>query len=177
MAEQQDPSPPAPDAPDTPGEATPEEIAALTGHAIVAGYGIPGRAVGDLLARQHTPFCVIELNPQTVRRLSRTPHKGVYLIVGDVSQEQTLLRAGIERASLFAVTVPVDAAVLEAVRIARRLNPGLRILARCRYVSTALEAARRGADEVVSEEQVVAREFAKLLGGEGGEGGEARGEG
>ena len=156
------------------GEATPEEIAALSGHAVVAGYGIPGRAVGELLARRNTPFCVIELNPQTVRRLALTPHKGVYLIVGDVSREDTLRRAGIERASLFAVTVPVDAAVLEAVRTARRLNPNLRILARCRYVSTALEAARRGADEVVSEEQLVATEFAKLVGGEANGPGEQR---
>lgn len=163
MAEPNLSTPPAPGPPDTPGEATPDEIASLTGHAIVAGYGIPGRAVGDVLARRKTPFCVIELNPQTIRRLALTPHNGVYLIVGDVSHEDTLRRAGIERASLFAVTVPVDGAVLEAVRIARRLNPNLRILARCRYVSTALEAARRGADEVVSEEQVVAREFARLV--------------
>jgi voltage-gated potassium channel Kch len=139
----------------------------LAGHAIVAGYGIPGRVVADLLARQGVPVCVIELNAKTVERVSKTSIQGLHVTVGDVSDEATLRRAGIEQANLFAITVPVDSAVLEAVRLARRLNPKLRILARCRYISTALEATRRGADEVVSEEQVVAEEFSRLIGGKG----------
>ena len=46
---------------------------------------------------------------------------------------------------------------------ARRLNPRVRILARCRYVSSGIEATRRGADEVVVEEQAVAQAFETLL--------------
>ena len=136
----------------------------LAGHAVIAGYGIPGRAVADQLYRQGVAVCVIELNAKTVERVSRTSIQGLHVIVGDVSDEATLRRAGIERATLFAITVPVDAAVLEAVRIARRLSPKLHIMARCRYISTALEAARRGADEVISEEQIVAQEFCRLIG-------------
>jgi voltage-gated potassium channel Kch len=51
----------------------------------------------------------------------------------------------------------------EAVAEARRLNPRVRILARCRYVSSGIEATRRGADEVVVEEQAVAQAFEALL--------------
>lgn len=136
----------------------------LSGHAIVAGYGIPGRAVADLLSQQGVPVCVIELNAKTVERVSKTSILNLHVIVGDVSDEATLRRAGIENATLFAITVPVDAAVLEAVRLARRLSPKLHIMARCRYISTALQATRRGANEVVSEEQVVAEEFSRLIG-------------
>ena len=133
---------------------------ALSGHAVIAGFGVPGRAAGEALAARQIPFCVIELNPRTVERCA---HVGVHIIAGDVCDEQTLRRAGVERATLLVLAVPSDPAVLEAVRIARSLNPSLRIIARCRFISSGMEAHRRGADEVVVEEQVVAMEFIRLL--------------
>ncbi|HSU66634.1 MAG TPA: NAD(P)-binding protein [Tepidisphaeraceae bacterium] len=132
----------------------------LIGHAIVAGFGVPGRAVADFLASREIPFCVVELNRQTVERCA---HRGVHIIEGDVCDEQTLRRAGAERSSLLVLAVPSDPAVLEAIRVARRLNPKLRIVARCRFISSGLEAHRRGASEVVVEEQVVGSEMTRLL--------------
>jgi voltage-gated potassium channel Kch len=132
----------------------------LSGHAIIAGFGVPGRAVGELLAARHVPFVVVELNPKTVDRCS---HSGVHIIEGDVRQEQTLRRAGIERATLFAITVPDDQTAMEAVRIARSLNSTVPIVARCHFISNGMEAHRRGASEVVIEEKVVAQEFVRLL--------------
>ena len=131
----------------------------LAGHAVVAGYGLPGRAVGDLLRRHEIPFCVIELNADTVRRCEQV----VPIIEGDVTEEQTLRRAGIERSWLFAITVPSDGAVLQAIAIARRLNPAIHIVARCRFTSSGLQAHRAGANEVVVEEQAVAAEFVKII--------------
>lgn len=132
----------------------------LLGHAIIGGFGVPGRAVAEWLTAHHVPFCVIELNPQTVERCS---HVGVHIIEGDVCIEETLRRAGIDRAALFAVCVPADPAVLEAVKVARRLNPHVRIIARCRFISSGMQAHRYGADEVIVEEQVVAKEFKHVL--------------
>lgn len=132
----------------------------MSGHAVIAGFGVPGRAAADALAAQRISFCVIELNPQTVARCS---HIGVHIIAGDACDEQVLRRAGVERATLLVLAVPSDQSVLEAVGIARRLNPSLRIIARCRYISSGMEAHRRGADEVVVEERVVANEFTRLL--------------
>lgn len=132
----------------------------LSGHAIIAGFGVPGRAAADVLAAQGVPFCVIELNPKTVERCS---HIGVHIIAGDVCSEDTLRRAGVERSTLLILAVPNDNAVLEAVRLARRLNPALHIIARLRFISSGMEAHRRGASEVIVEEQVVAGEIARLL--------------
>lgn len=136
------------------------DVCPFSGHAVIAGFGVPGRAVGDVLAARNMPFCVIELNPRTVDRCT---HNGVHMIAGDVQEEQALRRAGIERAVLFAVAIPNEAAVLEAVRIARAINPKLYIMARCHFISAGIEARRRGANEVVIEEQVVAQEFARLI--------------
>ena len=137
-----------------------ENHESLSEHAIIAGFGVPGRAVADRLAARQVPFCVIELNPKTVERCS---HVGVHIIAGDVCDENTLRQAGVETASLLVLAVPSDHAVLEAVRVARTLNPTLRIFARCRFISSGMEAHRRGADQVVVEEQVVASEFQRLL--------------
>jgi voltage-gated potassium channel Kch len=132
----------------------------FSGHAVIAGFGVPGRAVGELLAARNMAYCVIELNPRTVERCENT---GVHMIAGDAREEQTLRRAGIERAVMFAVAIPNEPAVLEAVRIARILNPTLHIMARCHYISAGMEARKRGANEVVIEEQVVGEEFVRLL--------------
>jgi voltage-gated potassium channel Kch len=59
--------------------------------------------------------------------------------------------------------MPNEHAVTEMVTIARRLNPTVKIIARCEYVSTGMKLTRRGADEVVVAEEVIAREFSRLV--------------
>ncbi|HET6247951.1 MAG TPA: NAD-binding protein [Tepidisphaeraceae bacterium] len=141
----------------------PEESAGhcpFSGHAIIAGFGVPGRAVGELLEQRNVPYCVIELNPKTVDRCLGA---GLHMINGDVRDAEVLRRAGIERAALFAVAIPNEPAVLEAVRLARSINPTIHIMARCHFISAGIEAHRRGANEVVIEEKVVGEEFVRLL--------------
>ena len=141
----------SPQAPDADG---------LTGHAVIAGFGVPGRAVADLVHAQGMSFCVIERNDATVERCRKS---GLCMVEGNAGDPAVLRKAGLDRAVLFACTVPNDAAMYEAVAEARRLNPKVRILARCRYVSSGIEAIRRGADDVVVEEQAVAQGFEALL--------------
>ena len=138
----------------------PHDTDVLTGHAVIAGFGVPGRAVADLLHAQGMTFCVIEQNEETVERCRKS---GLCMVEGDAGDSAVLRKAGLERAALFACTVPNDAAMYAAVAEARRVNPRLRIIARCRYVSSGIEATRRGADEVVVEEHAVAQAFEGLL--------------
>jgi voltage-gated potassium channel len=138
-----------------------QALAGLSGHGIVAGFGIPGRAVANQFVARRFPFCVIERNPATVDRCALS---GLPIFEGDATDEADLRRAGVERAAVLVLAMPNEQAVLAAVPLAKRLNPGIKILARCRHVSTALEAMRIGADEVVSEEQVIAEAFARTIG-------------
>src|SRR5579884_2209329 len=110
----------------------PVDVTQVRGHAIIAGFGVPGRAVGEVLLAKGTPFCVIEMNVATIDRCTLA---GIQMIPGDVRLKETLQKAGIEHASLFAVTVPSEASVLEAVKVARELNPNVHIVARCHFVS------------------------------------------
>jgi hypothetical protein len=131
------------------------------GHAIIVGFGLSGRATANALIARKIPLYVIERNAETVRRCSIA---GLRIVEGDATDEQVLRRAGIENAVFFAATMPNEHAVLEMVGLARRLNPNIRILARCEYVSTGMKLTRRGADEVVVVEQVIAAEFGRLVG-------------
>ena len=139
----------------------PREISPPTGgHAIIVGFGLSGRATANALIARKVPIYVIERNAETVRRCSVA---GLRIVEGDATDEQVLRKAGIETAAFFAATMPNEHAVLEMVSLARRLNPDVRIVARCEYVSTGMKLTRRGADEVVIAEQVIAAEFGRLV--------------
>ena len=88
---------------------------------------------------------------------------GKKIILGDISQEPTLISAGIDTADILALTIPDEQAVLKATKVARRLRPGIYIIARTTYSSSGLEAAQLGADAVVKAEQAVANHFYELL--------------
>jgi voltage-gated potassium channel Kch len=142
------------------GDGNNGDLSALHGHGVIAGFGVPGRAVADWLKRHDIPCVIIEANEKIVTRCTKT---GVRMLHGDVRDEQLLKAAGIERASIFAIAVPSESASLEAVAIGRRLNPTMRIIARCTYISGGLEATRRGAEETIVAEEVVANEFLRRL--------------
>jgi voltage-gated potassium channel Kch len=138
------------------------ESPVLTGHAIIAGFGVPGRAFAEWMTIHHLKYVVVEQNEAIVERCGAT---GTPIIAGDIRNEQTLKAAGIERATLLALTVPIESVVLEATKVARQMNPTMRIIVRCQYISTGLDAVRRGADEAVVAEELAAREFVRLLEG------------
>jgi voltage-gated potassium channel Kch len=130
------------------------------GPVIIAGFGLPGRWVADIFDRHGIEYRVVDNNPETVRvqqALGRT------VIQGDISEEETLVRSGVEQASILALTVPNEPAVLKATELARKLNPGIYIVARTTHSSAGMEASRLGADEVVKAEQAVARQFYEML--------------
>jgi monovalent cation:H+ antiporter-2, CPA2 family len=132
---------------------------------IIAGYGIPGRFVAEFCDRQQIPYVVIERNPTIVLRCQSA---GTRIIEGDSRDADTLRDANIAEATDIAITLPDDIGVLDTIATARRLNPGIRIIARATYVSGGMEATKRGADEIIVAEQVVAEEFARAIGAKRG---------
>ena len=132
------------------------------GHAIIAGFGVPGRNCAEWLQRHGWSFVVIERNGLTVDRCGRS---GVPIIAGDATDADTLGRAGIDRASLVTVTIPDETVALAVIEAAKRANPAVRVLVRVYHVSVAFEAVKRGADETIVAEELAAREFVRLLEG------------
>jgi len=126
------------------------------GHVIIVGFGLAGRCVADLLDRAKVPYVIIEKNPITIetqRALGRR------VVSGDAVDRATLAEAGLNSASILALTIPDEEAVLEATALSRRLRPDLYIIARTNYASQGMKATQLGADDVVKAEQAVAIQF------------------
>jgi voltage-gated potassium channel Kch len=130
-------------------------------HVIIAGFGLPGRAVAEALDAMHVPYCVIEQNIATVHRCAKS---GTHIVEGDVQNPDVLKRAHLETAAAFVIAIPDEKAALEATRLARQLSPTIKILSRTHYTSAGMEAKVRGADAVVIAEQCVAAEMSRLIG-------------
>jgi CPA2 family monovalent cation:H+ antiporter-2 len=128
-------------------------------HVIIAGFGIPGRAVANMLDAAHLPYCVLELNAATVNRCARA---GTHIVEGDVTDPDVLRKAHIDTAAAIVIAIPDEKAALEATQVARRLNRDIKIITRTHFVSAGMEAKSHGADAVIVAEQVVATELSKV---------------
>jgi len=140
----------------TPVPAPAEGWQEIGGRAIIIGFGLAGRCVADLLDQVDIGYTIIEQNPVTVetqRALGRS------IILGEAADAETLTEAGLNTASILALTIPHEDAVLETTQLARRLRPDIYIIARTNYSSKGMKASQLGADDVVKAEQAVAIQF------------------
>jgi len=138
----------------------PENVAP-SHRAIVVGYGPVGQTVTQLLFDNAIDPTVIELNLDTIRRLRTFDVRAVY---GDASRPEILAEAGIKRSEHLILTSGSGSVDEEIVRVAKELNPDVRILARSQYVHQLPRLRRAGAEDVFSAEGEVALAFtARIL--------------
>jgi CPA2 family monovalent cation:H+ antiporter-2 len=121
--------------------------------AVVVGYGPVGRTLTRLLEENGISCTIIEMNLQTVHRLRS---QGIAAVYGDASHEDTLRHAGVQRAGSFILSASGLAALGEIIRVARELNPSIRIIARTAYLREGPALRTAGADLVFSGEGEVA---------------------
>jgi monovalent cation:H+ antiporter-2, CPA2 family len=121
--------------------------------AVVVGYGPVGQTVTRLLRENGIVPTVIELNRDAVRRLRDA---GVAAVYGDASHRETLEGAGVDRAGSLILSAAGMRASAEVIRLARELNPAIRILARAVYVHELPALRQAGAEDVFAGEGEVA---------------------
>lgn len=127
----------------------PDRLRSLDRHALICGYGTVGMTLNETLHNLGVPTLVIELNAQTVHRLVT---EGQPCLFADVSRDDTFDLAGVERASVLAVTIPHFEAACAAVKAARARNPKLFVICRARYPSQAQPLRDLGVSAVINEE-------------------------
>lgn len=121
-------------------------IAKLNGHVILCGFGKIGEIVAEQLKKHGKQFVVIEKDTANTDRFEQ--EKYLY-IIGDATEDSTLKRAGIERASsLIAATSP-DANNIYLTLTARELCPEITILSRAFEKSAEKRLIRAGANKVI----------------------------
>ncbi len=128
--------------------------------AVVVGYGPVGRTLTRLLRDNEVEPVVIEMNLETVRRLREEGAEAVY---GDAGHADTLAAAGVGRAATLFLSASGLPGAGEIIRLAREMNPRIRVFVRCAYLreQEALRAA--GADGVFSGEGEVALAMTEAL--------------
>jgi len=121
--------------------------------AVVIGYGPTGRTVVRLLRDNDIVPTVIELNIAAVRALK---DEGVDAIYGDATRRETMEAAGVAQASTLILSSAGMTDSDEVIRMARGLNPDIRVLARAPYLRDLPVLKAAGADRVYSAEGEVA---------------------
>lgn len=119
----------------------------LKDHIIVCGYGRMGRLVCQELSRVQLPYVVID--SEETRLADFSLPSGVPLH-GDATLDDTLKRAGIERARAVVVVLPSDADNLFITMSARLLDEKVTIVARAEEEASVAKLVRAGATRVIS---------------------------
>jgi len=132
----------------------------LRDHTIVAGYGVNGRNLVQVLRETEIPFVVVDVDGETVRQEQK---KGIPILFGDVTHPQVLRRLGIQDARAFVLAISDPIATRRAVTVARQLSPAIHIVARTRYLREIEDLRATGADQVVPEEFETSIEIFSLV--------------
>jgi CPA2 family monovalent cation:H+ antiporter-2 len=117
-------------------------------HVIVCGYGRCGQNLGHMLEREGIPYIALDLDPDRVRQAASA---GDSVVFGDAVRLQSLMAAGLARASAVVVTYLDTASALKVLANIRAHAPTVPVIVRTRDDRDLEKLQAAGATEVVPE--------------------------
>lgn len=135
-------------------------IMMMENHYIVCGYGRMGRQISEDLIARGESFIVVDASPEIETLLLED---NIPFIIGDATQDDTMIEAGVERARGLVSALDTDADNVMTVLTARGLNPRLLIVARVMSAENEVKLRRAGANRVVSPYQIGGHRIALAL--------------
>jgi CPA2 family monovalent cation:H+ antiporter-2 len=85
------------------------------------------------------------------------------VVYGDATRPETLQQAGIERAIVLVIGAAKLVGSAEVIRLARELNPGIRVFARTNFLREMADLKKSGADVTFADEGEVALSMIEVL--------------
>ena len=137
-----------------------KEILQLSNHTIICGYGRMGHNLSHELKSQGHQLVIIDSNHEAIEDATAN---GYLCVTGDATQDETLEKAGLERASTLVSTFANDAESVFITLTARELNASIRIIARAERESTQKKLRQAGADLIVMPTVVGARQMGRMV--------------
>lgn len=134
-----------------------KEIERARDHVIVCGWGQVGRAIGTTLAESGRTVIVIDRDPDVLTR------DGQLSIVGEATDDQVLVAAGIRRASTLVVALDGESDNLFVTLSGRDLNPNLFIVTRAVGPTSKPKLIQAGADRVVNPHEIGADRMSSFV--------------
>jgi len=126
---------------------------ALSGHAILVGYGRVGSIVGQNLKSAGTPFLVIE---DSDKRIAELLAQGIEVLSGNAVSRETLGLANIAGARSLVIAIPNAFEACSIAEQGRTINPSILIVARAHSDAEVDELRQYGADTVIMGEREIA---------------------
>ncbi|MEN9772015.1 MAG: hypothetical protein RJA58_658 [Pseudomonadota bacterium] len=117
-------------------------------HVIVCGFGRCGQNLAQLLDTENIPYVALDLDPQRTREAAAA---GSSVVFGDAARKETLVAAGIHRASTIAITYADRTSATHVIHTVRSLAPALPIVVRARDDGDLESLLAAGATEVIPE--------------------------
>ncbi|MCK6405642.1 MAG: monovalent cation:proton antiporter-2 (CPA2) family protein [Rhodocyclaceae bacterium] len=117
-------------------------------HAIICGFGRSGQTLARFMAQEQVSHVALDLDPERVREAAAA---GESVVFGDASRRETLVAAGVMRASVLIVTFADARAAERVLHLVHELKPDMPVVVRT-YDDADMERLRAaGAAEVVPE--------------------------
>ena len=118
-------------------------------HIVLVGYGRVGKYIGRILDLTGNDYVIIDLHYKTISDLRR---RGVHSIYGDAINEDVLGLAQIAKAKGIVIAVP-DVVTSELVlKSSRRMNPGIKVIARAHREEDIARLSIRGVKDIIEPE-------------------------
>ncbi len=136
------------------------QIAKLKDHYIICGYGRIGRVLARYLTERYLNVVVIE---NDACRQEKMDEDGVLYLIGEATDENLLIKAGIKNAKGLLTAVATDADNVFLTLIAKQLNPNLFIVARAIQNTAKRTLLAAGAEKVISPYDLGARRMAHAI--------------
>ena len=108
------------------------------------------------MQKTKTPHVVVELSHHVVDRLRENSGASAEMlyVIGDATDERTLVEAGLDRAKGLISTLPGDKDNLVIAVVARQKSPAIRIVSRCTDLQYAERLLKVGANATVSPNHI-----------------------
>ncbi len=136
-----------------------KKINQMDNHVIICGYGRNGKQAAAKLAAYRRPYVVIERDKEIIEK----NEERILFIDGNANEDDTLLKAGIERAQCLISTLPNDADNLFVVLSARQLNKKLVIISRASQETSQRKLKLAGADKIIMPDKIGGDHMASLV--------------
>jgi CPA2 family monovalent cation:H+ antiporter-2 len=117
-------------------------------HVIICGYGRSGQNLARLLEGEHIPYMALDLDPDRVRQAAAA---GQSVVFGDAAKVQSLMAAGLARASAVVVSYHDTPSALKILNLVRAHAPRVPVVVRTIDDADLERLKAAGATEVVPE--------------------------
>jgi CPA2 family monovalent cation:H+ antiporter-2 len=117
-------------------------------HVVICGYGRTGQRLGHLLEEEGIGYIALDPDPERVQAAAAAGEKVVF---GDAARRESLIAAGVGRASALVITFADTRAALRIIAHAHAINHGVPVIVRTLDDGDMDSLIAAGATEVVPE--------------------------